>query len=286
MTTTIRYTLLACAALAACGARAPAEPTESEAAQASLFSAAPEAQWELPRRLAEISGMATAPDGRVFAHDDEHAIIHELDAERGRLIKAFALGERPLIGDFEGMAIAPNGDFFLIESTGALYRFREGEDGAHVAYDRLDTGLEHVCEIEGLAYLAARNSLIIACKTLQVRDMRGSVALYAFSPAQPNAAATPWLSLSLEQLAAAGSPRINPSSVEIDPETGRVIVIAARQRMMIEATQDGDILSTRRLGEGHIQAEGATILPDGALLISDEASELTHAQLTRYGRRS
>jgi hypothetical protein len=37
------------------------------------------------------------------------------------------------------------------------------------------------------------------------------------------------------------------------------------------------------LGAHHRQAEGASILPDGALLIADEGGD-AHARMTRYAR--
>jgi hypothetical protein len=129
--------------LLACGEPAPlAQP---RGADASLFADAPDRQWRLPERLREISGLAAGPDGRLFGHDDEAAIVYEIDVERGALVKAFALGEPVETGDFEGLALTPAGDFWLTTSRGRLYRFREGADGAHVAYQRFDTGLSQVC---------------------------------------------------------------------------------------------------------------------------------------------
>src|SRR5687768_14749269 len=77
-------------------------------------------QMRLPGALREISGLAVTPDGRVFAHGDERAIVSEVDYRRGAIVKSFALGSPILAGDFEGLAIADK-RFFLITSTGRLY---------------------------------------------------------------------------------------------------------------------------------------------------------------------
>src|SRR5687768_6569101 len=92
--------------------------------------------WQavLPDELAEISGLAFAPDGRLFAHGDEQGLVHRLDPRNGKILGSFALaatGREPdlgkklkgaraadaVIGDFEGIAIV--GDrFFLVTSNG------------------------------------------------------------------------------------------------------------------------------------------------------------------------
>jgi hypothetical protein len=43
-------------------------------------------------------------------------------------------------GDFEGLAYAKD-RFFLLESSGRLYEFREGAEGGHVDYTAHDTHL-------------------------------------------------------------------------------------------------------------------------------------------------
>ena len=63
--------------------------------------------FDLPGRLEEISGLAITPEGRLFGHDDERAVVHEIDAEGGEVGKRFTVGDPPLAGDFEGMAIGP-----------------------------------------------------------------------------------------------------------------------------------------------------------------------------------
>ena len=54
----------------------------------------PIARWLLPPELAEISGLALTPDGRLFAHNDETARITEIDYRRGTIIKHFFVGEK------------------------------------------------------------------------------------------------------------------------------------------------------------------------------------------------
>ncbi len=138
-------------------------------------------RWNLPKRLKEISGLALSADERLFAHDDEHAVIYEIDWHDGRIVKAFALGDPTVADDFEGIAIADR-DFYLITSDGILYRATEGADGAHVPYQRIDTGSGRRCEIEGLAYDPPRNVLLLGCKTPRETELKDRVAVFAWSP--------------------------------------------------------------------------------------------------------
>lgn len=273
----ILRTLAAALALCAC-ARPPAQAEPAS----SAFADAPDLQWRLPDRLREISGLAVSPDGRVFGHDDETAVIYELDVAGRAIVRAFALGDPVERGDFEGLAVTPDGDFWLTTSRGRLYRFREGADGASVSYDRFDAGLDDICEIEGLAYLASEESLILACKRHHARGMRGTVALYAW-PIGASAAA-PWRSWREAELTrAAGVRAFRPSSLDIDQTSGRIILLSANDNALAEFSADGALLAARALGTAHRQAEGAVVAADGALLIADEG-QAAPALLSRYAR--
>ncbi len=275
----------ALALLWACGAPDVQESATAEAIyRSSLFAATPDAEWRLPDRLAEISGLAVTREGRLFGHDDERAIVYELNLANGGVIKRFALGDPAEAGDFEGMA-ASDDSLFLITSTGRLYAFVEGEDGAAVAFEAYETGLAPICEAEGLAYNPAQDSLIIACKTVHARAMAGTVLLFSWSLRTHTLSQDPWISASEADVAAAAGVRgFHPSSVEIDAASGRVIVLAGSERAMAEFGPDGAILAARRLGRAHPQPEGAAILPDGTLIIADEAGSRAHARLLHYPR--
>lgn len=263
--------------LAAC-ADSPPAASQTPPPAGSLFAATPDAQWRLPQSLREISGIAVSPDGRLFAHDDERAVIYELDAAAGALRKNFALGAPILTADFEGLAISPDGAFWMTTSNGLIYRFEEGADGATVPFERFETRLGQVCEIEGLAYLAAEQSLILACKRHHARDMRDTVALYIWSPGRQAAL---WRSLPEREIAAAAGVRdFRPSSLEIDARSGRILVLSANDSALAELNPDGTIVTARAL-PGHPQPEGVTLLPDGTLIISDEGGD-GRALLSRY----
>jgi uncharacterized protein YjiK len=250
----------------------------------SLFAAEPSARWTLSERLHEISGLAVTPDGRLMSHEDETATIYQIDIETGFIAKQFTVGDPAIRGDFEGLAIDGDGGFYLSTSEGRLYRFREGRARASVPFEAFDVGLSDVCEIEGLAFHQGDQSVILASKTNYQAHLQGALALYRWSPEQPDQHARPWLLAPLQPIAAAvGTQSFHPSGLEIDPRTGRLVVLAGREGGMAELDASGALLASRGLGERHPHAEGITILADGALLISDEGGK-GRAHLTRYER--
>jgi uncharacterized protein YjiK len=269
-TTMMMISLLLFSALGACGDTG-SPVTRGLEVEGSLFAAEPDQIWRLPERIREISGLAASPEGRVFAHDDERAVIYEIDVEGGQFVKAFAIGDPVLSGDFEGLAVTRQGDFWLMTSAGELYTFREGGDGEQVGYERFNAGAQNLCELEGLAYLASENSLILACKRNHARDMGDTPILLSWSPG--GGSAVEWLRAGESFADAAAVRRFQPSSVEIDARTGRIVVLSANDAALVELAGNGALLSARELEGPHPQPEGLAILPDGALLIADEGRD-------------
>ena len=230
-------------------------------------------QWKLPKRLAEISGLAFSDDERLFAHDDEHGVIYQLDWQAGRIVKAFVLGETPIREDFEGIAI-DGADFYLLTSGGVLYRTHEGADGEHVAFARIDTGLGAQCEFEGLAYDAQRKVLLAACKTPRSAALKGRVAVFAWSPehrAVDQAASFTVPAASLAELI--GVQHFNPSSIEVSRDGKHLWLLAGKQQALAEVDLRGQVVAVTRLSATlHRQPEGLAIGAGGEMIIADEGS--------------
>ena len=137
----------------------------------------PLARWLLPPALREVSGLALDSAGRLFAHNDEGGHVYEVDYRVGVLTKTFNLGPRARGVDFEGMTVAGK-RFFLLESGGRIYEFREGRSGQTVPFALHETGLGRECEFEGIAFDARDSSLVLACKNVRTRGMKDQVVLY------------------------------------------------------------------------------------------------------------
>jgi uncharacterized protein YjiK len=233
------------------------------------FDAASFTQWKLPRRLQEISGLALSADGRLFAHEDERAIVYQIDYENGSLRKAFALGDPTLHGDFEGIAIAA-GTFYLLISDGTVLRAPEGDDGEHVGYQRIETGLAQRCEFEGLAYDADSTDLLLACKRSRRAADAGKRWVFRLST-RTLRVVSPAVSIDVHQVATRlHSKSFEPSGIEV--AGGHLLLVAARQRALVETDANGGIIAALPLplAKRHHQPEGIAMTRDGRIIIADE----------------
>lgn len=269
--------LAAAAFLAAC--------SPAPAGAQTLFASEADSQRALPDRLREISGLAVTPDGRLFGHDDELGTIYQIDFATGEIVKRFTLGDAELTGDFEDLTITPEGDFWLTDSEGRLLTFREGADNARVAFQRFDTGVGETCEVEGIAYRVSDESLVLACKRVRggSRASRESTPVLRLWSAGANEASA-WGPTSRELADAAGVRSFQPSGLEFDSRTGRLIAISANDGAMAELGPDGALVTARALPRRHRQTEGVAILPDGSLILSDEGGN-DQPLISRYLRR-
>ncbi len=229
----------------------------------------PVARWEMPRRLREISGLTLTPDGRLFAHDDNTAVVYQVDYRRGTIVKSFQLGDHAVQGDFESIAVG--GDhFYLLTSDGVLYTFSEGADGARVAYQEIDTGLGKHCEFESMAFDARAQALIFACKTVYQKSLEHHLVLYRWP--LPNGAGMERITVPTEALEGDGHHKkdLRPTDIAIDPRSGNYVLLT-RDGELIELTPEGNLVDIRELPGHFHQPEGLAITRDGLVLIGDEA---------------
>lgn len=224
-------------------------------------------QWSLPERLNEISGLALTADERLLAVTDELAVVYEIDYNDGHLVKAFAFGNPPLRGDFEGIAVRDN-IVWLMTSDGTLLAAAEGDNGESMSYQSYDTGLGNTCELEGLTVGGAERSLVLICKEAR---RNADLQIFVWNPDTGN---KDRIDLQEKKMAdAAGEKDINPSGIAVDPDSGQYIVVAARQNVVLGLLADGSLAGVimRLDSKRHRQAEGIAITQDGRVLIADEA---------------
>jgi len=276
----LRYTGRVLALLYLAGGTAPASAQEDTPVLGTYgLNATGGERFEMPGRLDEISGLATTSGGRLFAHDDERATIHEIDPETGVVGKRFSLGDPPLQADFEGLAIAGE-RFFMITSAGLLYEFREAADRATTPYRLTDTGLGAICETEGLDYDGRDDVLLIACKVSSTG--RGEIVVHRASLDATVGRLAP---IVVPRSALRGldvDPELQPSSVVVSP-AGTLLLASAAPEAIIEIDRSGRVLAAvdlrRRL---HPQPEGLAFGVDGSLLVADERNDASAAVITRY----
>jgi uncharacterized protein YjiK len=240
----------------------------------------PIARWLLPPELAEVSGLALTPDGRLFTHNDETARITEIDYRRGTIIKHFFVGEKGLHGDFEGL-VCVDDRFFLLASNGTLYEFREGDDGERVAYTVRDTHLGKECEFEGVTYDSTANAMVLSCKGVGKKQPQGMLVLYRYRLDAADGV-TSELTVPLSEAIGKNSwKQLRPTDITVDPSSGNYVLVAAQEKAIVMLTPSGGVVFSRPLAGRHPQTEGIAITRDHILILADEATNKA-ATITLY----
>lgn len=247
----------------------------------------PQKQVKLSNQIREISGLAVSDDGRVFAHDDELAVIYQVNTDDGQIVKQFFLGKKkPLKGDFEGLAIAGS-DFYLTTSGGTIYQFTEGENDQPVSYEIFKTPLSEKYDVEGLCFDPDTESLLLACKRFAGKNMDGQRSVYSFSLKQLKLDKEPRFRINISEIT---KPRersfakklgeffliiepagFAPSGIERHPVSGTFFILSSQSALIAEIDKTGKVIAVKDLDSRlHRQAEGIVFLPDNTMLISDE----------------
>lgn len=264
-------------------ARASRLEASMAASDTGALGDAPIARWPMPMELREISGLALTADGRLLVHQDQSAIVWEVDYRRGVLVKRFSLGAKAVKGDFESI-VAVGDSIYLFTSKGQLYTFAEGANDAHVEYTMVDTGLQPVCEFESMTYEPASKSLLFACKALLTPALADSIVIFRWKLAGETARGMDLPRLTVPMARVVGTnawKSLKPSDITIDPRNGNYVLIASKAKVIFSITPKGALVFARALPPGHEQAEGVAITKDNILLISDEG-QAGQGQITLY----
>jgi uncharacterized protein YjiK len=227
--------------------------------------------FALPRKISEASGLAMTDDGRLFAHDDERAVVYQLDYSNGRIVKQFALGRFGVKGDFEGIAIKGK-MFFLVRSDGVIYEFPEANDGQTVEFKTYATFLSAKHDVEGLEYDAEADCLLLLCKGSASKGSRDGKAVYSFSLKSKSLAEKPRFLISLDAVSASSDKnKFLPSGIALHPKSKTFFIIAAHGSSIIELSREGKVLAQQRINKkANPHPEGIAFAPDLTLILCND----------------
>jgi len=249
-------------------------------ADADPAKALPVAMWLMPPYLREISGLALKADGTVLTHDDNIGRVYEIDPKTGIVLKAFSLNGNPH-GDFEAITIAGS-DVYLLESKGKIFKFKEGADGQQVPYSVYDTGLKKECEFESMAFEADSARLLLVCKKFLTKKAPRELLIYRLPLPLGDPSKVTTVRVRIEDVVGSnGWKNFHPSDMNIDPITKNYVIIASREKGLVEITPEGEVVRSIPIPGDHRQAEGVAITKDSILMVSDEAN-VKPAAITLY----
>ena len=238
--------------------------SDSAAARAVPYTlAAPTAAFDLIPDLREASALTVLANGNLVTVQDEAGILYELDPATGAVVGEQQFKHR---GDFEGVERVGD-DVWAMESNGDLYRIRRHGDA--VDAERFETDLAGRNDAEGLAYDAAGERLLIACKENPGNGLGRVRAVYAFSLRTLTLSPAPVFTLDRRLVDA--HEQFKPSALAIHPQTGEIYVLSSVRKAIAVLTPAGALKTVVDLPEAlYAQPEGIAFAPDGTLFISNE----------------
>jgi hypothetical protein len=244
---------------------------------------------KLPDRLREISGITDISDHELGCVQDEDGIVFIYNLQLGKITRELRFGPP---GDYEGLSRA--GDkLYVLRSDGLLYEVTLSAGGPNTRTHLLRVPTKNN---EGLGFDARRNRLLIAPKSRlgKGRAYKDTRAIFAYDLKTKTRLADPVLELSVDAIRQfaekKGQPlpqkrkkkgrggtrvalRFMPSSIAVHPVTRELFVLSAIDYVLAVFDQRGTVTGYARLNPSLFrQPEGITFLPNGDMVISNEAA--------------
>ncbi len=256
----------------------------------------PNAIFDMPESLKEISGLSMTADGKYLAAvNDEEGIIFLVNKENGEIEREIRFWDE---GDYEGIEVT-GGDAYVIKSSGTIYQVK------NYLTDSLETHkvksfLNKENDVEGLAYDAGNHALLVGCKGKYAEGENGGdaykKAIYSFDIANMAMLYAPAFLLTLPDIQEyiahmeknhddldklnedfSGNPeelKFSPSGIAIHPISKDVYVTSSKGKLLLVLSPEGKILQLQKLKKKvHVQPEGICFDNDGTLYIANEGKD-------------
>ncbi len=246
----------------------------------------PDKVVKLSNKLQEISGL-TIDNQYVYAVNDERGNIYCLDKGSGKILKKIDFGKS---GDYEGVELVKD-KLYVVKSSGTIYEVFGDSLKQKVKYD---TPLKTKNDVEGLAYDATQNILLLACKANPnlEQNLTESRAIYAFDLNTMKLQNEPQLIIRqsaiadfLEQQAhedmmkddlvafVKRATKFAPSAIALHPKSKNYYILSSVGKLLLILSPNGSIQYIEFLDKNIFkQPEGICFDQDGTLYISSEGA--------------
>ena len=219
----------------------------------------PDASWELPSTLNEISGIGLLNDSMMVCQEDENGLLYLYNLSTNQIDKTIPFGKP---NDYEDLAIVGS-DIFVLQSNGTIVQVANYLEMPVVT--RFKTALTGKNDTEGLCYDPTTNQLLLSCKENEDEpgQVRGKKLIYAFSLKEKILSAKPMLAFE--------EPDFAPAGLAVHPVSHHIFVLSSKKKRLIELSREGTLINRYDLKSNFfIQPEGLTILANGNVYISNE----------------
>ena len=252
----------------------------------------PNATFELPHELVEISGLSLSScKTSICAVQDENGRVFKISKQDGIVEEKVDFWKN---GDYEGIEVVDD-QIYVVKSTGTIYEISNlGQENQSV--NKYNTFLKKENDVEGLAYDAQNHALLIACKGMPGTGESFEIArlkkvIYSFDLHTKKLSQEPSFEISLhtihqflktscfeknvEKLLSFFQPdqnlTFNPSALAVHPLSGNIYVLSSSKKIIIVLNPKGEIIYINRLNKKvHRQPEGLAFDQDGTLYLSNE----------------
>jgi uncharacterized protein YjiK len=219
----------------------------------------PDATWELPSALKEISGMNLLNDSVMLCQEDENGKLYLYNLSSKEIDKTIPFSNPQ---DYEDLAMV-GADVYLIQSNGNIVQVTSYLQTP--VLKKYKTALSRKNDTEGLCYDRVSNSLLIACKDDQsISELsKQPKAIYTFKLGGNVLSDKPLLVFEEKDC--------KPSAIAVHPVTGNIFVLSTSKRKLLEVNRQGVVLQRYELkGDLFKQPEGLTFSANADLYISNE----------------
>ena len=249
------------------------------------FLTNPEAYWELPSELREVSGIALLQRDLLACVQDEEGVIFLYDLKQKAISRRISFAGP---GDYEGLSVV-NNTAYVLRSDGAIYEVVDflSDRPRTILHKSVLAATQNT---EGLGYDAAGNRLLIACKGYD-KSLGDNKGIYAFGLTDKKMAPEPVtrISLAQRQLTSTGKKAkdkyglLQPSSLEINPATGELYMLDAENHRLLVLNRQGEIQKSLSIDKKQLrQPEGLTFGEAGDFYIASEGAKKGKAVVLRY----
>ena len=214
----------------------------------------PDAVYELPKALKEISGIALVNDSTLACVEDEHGVIYFYNLNQRKISHVLPFGPD---GDYEDIAI--KGDtIFVLRSDGLLYEISQFNSKPTILTLALFEKHKEAQDVEGLWYISKTNELLLASKS------DGSVYSYSLGKQE----------LSSESIKIKTPFRFYPSAVAVHSISSELYVLESKGNSLLILKPSGEVNKSIELHGHHFkQPEGIAFSRSGDLYISNEGRD-------------
>lgn len=233
----------------------------------------PDASFEMPDILREISGIAYIEGNQILGIQDELGVVFRYDLSEEKIVDTYRFTD---VGDFEDLAV--RGDTVsVLRSDGTIFEFDYADYNGKYRHYIVPT---RSLDVEGLDF--ADGKMYLASKEPMPTGDPDERVIFSFSTGQPSSAQA-FLTVRVSDIKdyfSAKFPdipsdelRFNPSAVAVHPLTGELYVLSAKDGLLA-IYRENELQAVYPLPEKlFYKPEGIDFSENGDLFISSEGDK-------------